>query len=306
MLCRLLIVWLLCTFSVSVAKIYNFISFDALTDGETEKLVHFNGVTAKETSVVPHGAASGQSLKLRQVTDGVHFIQLIYSGDGVLRDCEYIRQREAVQSFLETFHTSVESRGNITTLDKTGLPKEVAEWLDYQKLKDQCKRNHKQLKRLARRKMHGSEHQKRKANRDLERSRRSLYDYLLFPGTKWCGHSQSASSYPDLGNLGELDKCCRRHDQCNEIIPGFSTEYGLLNYRPFTISHCSCDRRFRSCLKMADTGVANLVGKLFFNVVQTKCFVFKKEKICSKRSWWGKCKKSKYQLQAYMRDNIPY
>jgi hypothetical protein len=64
--------------------------------------------------------------------------------------------------------------------------------------------------------------------------------------------------------------------------------------------------RFRTCLKMADTGAANLVGKLFFNIVQTKCFVLKPEKLCVKRSWWGKCLKQAYKKQAYLRDNVPY
>ncbi|KAG8240866.1 hypothetical protein J6590_100414, partial [Homalodisca vitripennis] len=110
-----------------------------------------------------------QSLKLRQVTDGVHFIQLIYSGDGVLRDCEYIRQRQAVRSFLESVREAVDSRGNVTSLDGKSLPLELAEWMDYPLLKEQCRRIHRKLKRLARRKMHGTEHQKRRANKDIER-----------------------------------------------------------------------------------------------------------------------------------------
>jgi hypothetical protein len=57
---------------------------------------------------------------------------------------------------------------------------------------------------------------------------------------------------------------------------------------------------------MADTGPANLIGKLFFNIVQTKCFVLKAEKLCVKRSWWGKCLKKEYKKQAYLRDNVPY
>jgi hypothetical protein len=64
--------------------------------------------------------------------------------------------------------------------------------------------------------------------------------------------------------------------------------------------------RFRTCLKMAGTGPANLIGKLFFNIVQTKCFVLKPQKLCVKRSWWGKCLKYEYRKQAHLRDNIPY
>jgi Phospholipase A2 len=35
----------------------------------------------------------------------------------------------------------------------------------------------------------------------------------------------------------------------------------------------SLNRRFRTCLKMASSSDANMVGKLFFNIVQIKCFV---------------------------------
>jgi hypothetical protein len=35
----------------------------------------------------------------------------------------------------------------------------------------------------------------------------------------------------------------------------------------------SFKNRFRTCLKMTDTTDANMVGKLFFNIVQIKCFV---------------------------------
>ncbi|XP_046681038.1 uncharacterized protein LOC124367891 isoform X1 [Homalodisca vitripennis] len=295
------------SFGLTCSKVHNFLSTDALTDGEMERLIHYNGLTAKETSVVAKGDKEGQSLKLRQVTDGVHFIQLIYSGDGVLRDCEYIRQRQAVRSFLESVREAVDSRGNVTSLDGKSLPLELAEWMDYPLLKEQCRRIHRKLKRLARRKMHGTEHQKRRANKDIERRKRDLMDVMRVPGTKWCGKGYSASKYHQLGGFGAADKCCRLHDTtCPFYIPAFEEKYGLFNWRINTLMHCSCDARFRACLKMADTGSANLVGKLFFNVVQTKCFVLKPEKICVQRSWWGKCKKMHYRKQAHIRDNMPY
>lgn len=61
--------------------------------------------------------------------------------------------------------------------------------------------------------------------------------------------------------------------------------------------------RFRTCLKMADSSDATMVGKLFFNIVQTKCFVLKPERICKKRSWWGKCEKKVVRKRAHLRDN---
>ncbi|EEC11988.1 hypothetical protein IscW_ISCW020187 [Ixodes scapularis] len=47
--------------------------------------------------------------------------------------------------------------------------------------------------------------------------------------------------------------------------------------------------QFRSCLKMGNNAASHMVGKLYFNIVQTKCFTFKKQDVCHRRSWWGKC-----------------
>lgn len=70
---------------------------------------------------------------------------------------------------------------------------------------------------------------------------------------------------------------------------------------------CICfTYRFRSCLKTTNTGAANFVGKLFFNIIQTKCFVLKTEKICTNRSWWGKCLHYEHKKQAHIRDPVPY
>uniref|UniRef100_A0A182WES3 phospholipase A2 n=1 Tax=Anopheles minimus TaxID=112268 RepID=A0A182WES3_9DIPT len=60
---------------------------------------------------------------------------------------------------------------------------------------------------------------------------------------------------------------------------------------------------FRTCLKMADSSDANLVGKLFFNIVQMKCFVLKPETVCVKRTWWNKCEKKIRRKRAHLRDN---
>jgi hypothetical protein len=67
---------------------------------------------------------------------------------------------------------------------------------------------------------------------------------FIAPGTKWCGHKRLAKDYVDLGGLSNLDRCCRRHDMCPLSISGFCTKYHLFNYRPFSVSHCHCDRRY--------------------------------------------------------------
>lgn len=49
-----------------------------------------------------------QGLKLRQLTDGYNFIQLIYTIDDVIQDCEFIRQKKIIEKFLNTFRRDVE------------------------------------------------------------------------------------------------------------------------------------------------------------------------------------------------------
>ena len=52
---------------------------------------------------------------------------------------------------------------------------------------------------------------------------------LSILGTKWCGFGNTAEDYDDLGTNTEIDKCCRKHDQCDGV-PAFGTKYGLFNF----------------------------------------------------------------------------
>ena len=80
-------------------------------------------------------------------------------------------------------------------------------------------------------------------------------------------------------------RCCRHHDLgCPISIEPGQTRYGLTNVRIHTVMHCSCDERFRSCLKMARTQAADIVGNLFFNVADIPCFVFSKAKVTFKQN----------------------
>ncbi|XP_035702681.1 uncharacterized protein LOC110850584 isoform X1 [Folsomia candida] len=140
----------------------------------------------------------------------------------------------------------------------------------------------------------------------LRRTKRDM-STLQLPGTQWCGRGYTAKDMTQLGGLTGTDNCCRYHDLgCPFYIEAFQEKYGLFNWRMYTINHCTCDERFRSCLKQTNTGSSNFVGKIFFNVVQTKCFLLKPERTCSKMSWFGKCLKYEYKKQAHLRDPIPY
>jgi hypothetical protein len=49
------------------------------------------------------------------------------------------------------------------------LPADIAEWLDFEDLKERCRQNHREMKKLLRHRRHGTLEQKRHANNHLER-----------------------------------------------------------------------------------------------------------------------------------------
>jgi hypothetical protein len=49
------------------------------------------------------------------------------------------------------------------------LPADVSEWLDFEDLRQRCRENHREMKRLLRHKEHGTAEQKRHAENHLER-----------------------------------------------------------------------------------------------------------------------------------------
>ncbi|KAH8275927.1 hypothetical protein KR044_013303 [Drosophila immigrans] len=141
------------------------------------------------------------------------------------------------------------------------------------------------------------------------RRRRQVSDWFIAPNTRWCGKGNLANgTYNQLGGATMADKCCRTHDHCKKYIPALSNRYELFNYRPYTLSHCSCDRRFRTCLKMAHDEDANTIGKLFFNMVQTQCFILKTEHVCTQRdpSDSDVCLKGFERKKAYLKDNLKF
>ncbi|XP_047541954.1 uncharacterized protein LOC125074628 isoform X1 [Vanessa atalanta] len=305
-------------------EIINFVMTDVLIDGEIENRVHFNGVTAKETFV----GVDGSGLKLRQLTDGRHLIQIIYTPNGAIQDCEYIKEGKSARNFLKTLRKELKLAldeesyrlsektsnkfkdekfyrhfGNVTfriLKDGENLPPDVADWLNYDRLKNECFERHEELTYMI-------ENRNKVSDATLTRKKRDAMELLRVPGTKWCGKGYSATRYSQLGGYTRTDRCCRVHDlRCPFWIGGMEKKFGLYNWRVNTLMHCRCDERFRACLKLADTSVSNMVGKLFFNIVQTKCFILKPVKMCTQRSWWGKCLRRGYMKQAFLRDNLPY
>jgi secretory phospholipase A2 len=98
-----------------------------------------------------------------------------------------------------------------------------------------------------------------------------------------------------------------------------SRRFNYFNYMPYTMSYCECDNkcvdarcshnnayRFYSCLKQANTGTSNIIGKVFFNVVNRNCFDLKREKVCSTYSFWGSCNKFRNGLAADVKSSMRF
>ncbi|XP_046973623.1 uncharacterized protein LOC124540205 [Vanessa cardui] len=95
----------------------------------------------------------------------------------------------------------------------------------------------------------------------------------IYPGTIWCGDGHSAQARSgDLGLFFFTDTCCRQHDACKMYILAGETKFGLTNTGLFTRSHCSCDAKFRECLRKTNSLVSAQIGLTYFNVLGPQCF----------------------------------
>ncbi|CAB1352209.1 unnamed protein product [Coregonus sp. 'balchen'] len=125
------------------------------------------------------------------------------------------------------------------------------------------------------------------SSRDVTQAHRRVKRGLIVPGTLWCGSGNKAATYEDLGVFAETDSCCREHDQCQDTILSFETNYGVFNKNIFTLSHCHCDNRFHQCLLGAEDSISDTVGYVFFNLLKMHCFEFSHRLQCSQRNWFG-------------------
>ncbi|XP_058175893.1 uncharacterized protein LOC131290741 [Anopheles ziemanni] len=93
----------------------------------------------------------------------------------------------------------------------------------------------------------------------------------IIPGTKWCGTGDIAESYHDLGDDATMDRCCRTHDLCPMKVRAYQKRYNLSNNSIYTKSHCKCDDMLYECLKATNTSAAQVMGSIYFNLVQVPC-----------------------------------
>ncbi|XP_035781531.1 uncharacterized protein LOC118460893 [Anopheles albimanus] len=93
----------------------------------------------------------------------------------------------------------------------------------------------------------------------------------IIPGTKWCGTGDIAESYHDLGDDAVMDRCCRTHDLCPMKVRAYQKRYNLNNDSIYTKSHCKCDDMLFDCLKQTNTSASQVMGSIYFNLVQVPC-----------------------------------
>ncbi|KXJ73633.1 hypothetical protein RP20_CCG015351 [Aedes albopictus] len=98
----------------------------------------------------------------------------------------------------------------------------------------------------------------------------SLFSGII-PGTKWCGTGDIADTYHDLGEDATMDRCCRTHDLCPMKVRAYQKRYNLSNNSIYTKSHCKCDDMLFECLKKTNTSAAQVMGSIYFNLVQVPC-----------------------------------
>lgn len=94
--------------------------------------------------------------------------------------------------------------------------------------------------------------------------------FLCYLGTKWCGTGDIAKDYHDLGTESDVDRCCRTHDLCPSKVRPYQKRYELENNSLYTKSHCTCDDMLFSCLKFSNSSAGNLLGTIYFNLVQVR------------------------------------
>jgi len=292
----------------------NFLSVNTVSNGQHERRLVYDGIAAKETYVTARN--NNEQLALWQVTDGSHFIQSIYYGEE-LQDCEHVTDPEEVSKFLKEFEDDDEKLQfvklnpevsmdvvNVSrrVLDNEDPPEDMQRMLHLHLLRRQCDEKHEQIKADT----HIEDQQLiNEFDTGSSRQKRSL---SIFPGTKWCGPGNLPLSLgtDPLGGRNHADRCCRRHDNCPYNIKAFKSKYGIRNLGLNTISHCSCDFRFRGCLRSLEGKVGSLIGGMFFNVLKMKCFLLERKRVCVERNTQGICLKKEWRKIAKVVEQAPY
>lgn len=276
--------------------------------GKHELRVARHGILALEVTIPGRGESD---LFIRLVSDGQNVVKLFYTNSNNIELCEVEENdREELFLFMAKFfdmkrsaydeigqeqllqHLSTSGNFTVNQVDRDG-ENTYSHLLDIHRLIKECRKSHKS-KKAALKAYHKQTEQKRHKRQ------------VIYPGTKWCGTGSTSLNYDDLGEAREEDKCCRTHDFCEFMIEGMTTRWDYFNPRVTTISHCDCDDKFLTCLHNLNTQVADMIGEIFFNIVKTECFIFKRVRKCTKKKWWGSCAKYEMGVEVEVKEPFAY
>nr|ADD38725.1 Phospholipase A2 isozymes PA3A/PA3B/PA5 [Lepeophtheirus salmonis] len=110
--------------------------------------------------------------------------------------------------------------------------------------------------------------------------------------------------------LNFTDECCRKFQTCGATIGKLQYQFDLLNVYPYNLKQCSCVSKFKSCLNdLQDSGkdakLAKEIHRLFFDVLNMKCFDLEEQEICSKWStWFDSCEEKKLIDSVHVKYNV--
>lgn len=269
--------------TVVFCRTSGFISLETVTkvshdDGELEIFARKNSLWSAQLRL----KNESNGLRLLRITNEKILVKSIFDHSNQLADCDIVKDKDEIQSFIR----EIKARTALSQTEPNTAINEVFPSL--RAMRKNCAKFHRSIDQLR---------QQKSATKT--RSKRSI---LIFPGTNWCGKGNKAEYVSDFGESSQTDKCCLEHDACPYIIEGLTKNFGYFNYRLHTLSYCECDLRFRQCLREAGSGLANLVGKIYFNVVNTECFDLRRERRCARRSWWGSCNRWRMSLMAAVKE----
>nr|XP_046230455.1 group 3 secretory phospholipase A2 [Scatophagus argus] len=252
------------------------------------------------TKVLPTGEVHYSFL--RQVSPSVRLYHSSWSGERALLSCAWSDDAAVIQNYLSLCRERTREFS-----DGPGEDFDVDSMLEVEK---QCvsvadaeaggRAEKRSVRSVDSQTAAGSppESHQGQAERSEVRIHQRVKRGFIVPGTLWCGSGNKAPSYEDLGVFAETDGCCREHDQCKHTILSFNSQFGVFNSNIFTMSHCDCDTKFRSCLMEAKDSISDVVGYTFFNLLKMHCFEFSHRLQCTQRNWFGMCKETKMAVYA--------
>lgn len=210
-------------------------------------------------------------MKLVTMSDGEQLVNFQLNSDGSINDCKVIRRRRMALGMLKY---DVENNAG----DEDIVEYLDAEDLDIQWYGRQCNRF---LRRV-----------------DLEQN---VKDKQILnkemPGTKYCTRFGATYNPRFIDGNNAEDNCCKILKGCNHSIPYMHYRHGYFNANLYDITECQCLDEFKICLQNVDTDLSHEIQRLFFELLDMKCYQHVSHETCQKYSkWFETCEESNIYL----------